>query len=474
MLIYEEEIKDGLRDKLSNNTFSFASVIENKNVSTHNINDLLKIEITEASLKDYSTLTSILASTGWNGNSDVFEPKELWKAKKTPIYKKLDFNHNEKDVVGTIIDSYAINDDGDIIGDDITEDNLPDSFHIVNKSILWTFWKDEELKDRMENLLSEIAEGKWFVSMEAIFNNFDYAIITPDGEELVLARNKKTSFLTKHLLQYGGAGEYQGHKIGRVLKDFVFVGKGIVKQPANSKSLILSLANSNNFNTHSKLDFYSFSLASVYSTDIKEKEMSEELVKELREQLAEAMKISNSLKDENDKLAAIVDEFNETKFKNIEAKLETVEACLCQEKEKVTATEQALETLKSKASELENENQKLKNEQVEALKQIKIKERAMILVNAGMEENLAKEKANSWIDVDETIFKDYVSVIEASKKTKENADTSTIEETSASLVEDVNEEETIQETEASNEEVKVSSKLKEFAKASLQTYKNGE
>jgi hypothetical protein len=92
-----------------------------------------------------------------------------------------------------------------------------------------------------------------------------------------------------------------------------------------------------------------------------------------------------------------------------------------------------------------------------------------------MEEGLANEKAKSWIDVDETIFKDYVAVIEASKKTKENANTdSTVEETSANLIEEVEEEETVQETEASDEEVKVSSKLREFAKASLQTYKNGE
>ena len=64
--------------------------------------------------------------------------------------------------------------------------------------------------------------------MECIFRGFDYGIRKPDGTNHVLARDQDTAFLTQHLRAYGGDGIYQDHKIGRVLRQITFSGKGFV------------------------------------------------------------------------------------------------------------------------------------------------------------------------------------------------------------------------------------------------------
>ncbi|QEL19556.1 hypothetical protein [Limnoglobus roseus] len=92
----------------------------------------------------------------------------------------------------------------------------------------------------MDTILAEIAKGEWFVSMECLFAGFDYSMRARDGTTRVVARNEQTAFLTKHLRAYGGTGEYQGAKVGRLLRNIVFSGKGLVRKPANPESVILT------------------------------------------------------------------------------------------------------------------------------------------------------------------------------------------------------------------------------------------
>lgn len=73
------------------------------------------------------------------------------------------------------------------------------------------------------------------------FNGFDYGITNKTtGEYKVLARNEETSYLTKHLKAYGGLGEHEDYKIGRVLRNITFSGKGFVDKPANPDSIIFT------------------------------------------------------------------------------------------------------------------------------------------------------------------------------------------------------------------------------------------
>ena len=56
----------------------------------------------------------------------------------------------------------------------------------------------------------------------------------------ILARNNETSYLTKYLRAYGGMGQHEQYKIGRVLRNITFTGKGFVDKPANEDSIIFS------------------------------------------------------------------------------------------------------------------------------------------------------------------------------------------------------------------------------------------
>ena len=110
MKIYKSEIKDGLQDVLlSNNTLAWCSVAEGYNPSTVNESSAINKLIAENQDQlDLYYLQSILVSTGWNKNDDVFDPQELWSARSTPEDKPFNFMHNEKDIIGHITGNKAV------------------------------------------------------------------------------------------------------------------------------------------------------------------------------------------------------------------------------------------------------------------------------------------------------------------------------------------------------------------------------
>jgi hypothetical protein len=90
-------------------------------------------------------------------------------------------------------------------------------------------------------LISEIEDGTKYVSMECFFKGFDYGLLdNGTGQYHVLGRNEDTAYLTKFLRSYGGVGEHENYKIGRVLRNITFTGKGFVNRPANEDSVIFS------------------------------------------------------------------------------------------------------------------------------------------------------------------------------------------------------------------------------------------
>ena len=155
---------------------------------------------------DLYYLSSILVSTGWNKNDDVFDLQEAWRAKDSPVDKQFNFMHNEADIIGHITGSVVL----DQVGNEIEDINNVEKFDIATSAVLYNSWTTPELKERMEKLIAEIEEGKWFVSMECLFNEFDYAVVTPEGDNKVVARDEASAFLTKHLRAYGGDGQYEG------------------------------------------------------------------------------------------------------------------------------------------------------------------------------------------------------------------------------------------------------------------------
>lgn len=331
MIIYNQEKQDGLEQIL----LSKASVSLDCKV----LPKLNTSKATKNSSLDIHNLDCVLVSVGWNENDDVFDKIETWKARSTPINKRFNFMHNEKDIIGHITSASVLDIDGNIIPDDTKEEDLPDFFEISVGSVLYTFWEDEELQARASNLLSEIPEGKWFVSMEVLFPGFDYAL-SKGTEQKIIERDEETSFLTKYLRIYNGKGEYEGWKVGRKLKNMFFSGNALVNNPANKRSLITSFnfngaqASTSIFNevnmavdqkdydkavaelAVSKKDFESVtterdllkSSAETFKNDLEaSKALNAELKKEVEAAKAESAKKDEKLSEVNKSLAEVLE-----------------------------------------------------------------------------------------------------------------------------------------------------------------------
>jgi hypothetical protein len=187
---------------------------------------------------DLFTLDAILATSGLNLNDDYFTPLDLWSARSTPSQKMVNLNHDDAHVIGHIVGCAPVDADFKALAEDTPAEKLPEKLHLKTSAVLYRQWKDSEFQEEMDNIFSEIAEGKYFVSMECAFRNFDYLLQGATGSTEIVGRNSETAFLTKHLKAYGGTGEFKGKKLGRVLRDFVFSGHALTKKPANPDSII--------------------------------------------------------------------------------------------------------------------------------------------------------------------------------------------------------------------------------------------
>jgi hypothetical protein len=335
-VVYKAEKADGLAERIRQEKsilcFSRPTLLEPFPVS-EKIYEQLR---TKSSTEDFDLhfLNTILVSTGCNKNDDVFDPLEVWSARHTPEDKPFNYEHDCADIIGHITSNRVVDEKNEIVAEDTDPDDLPARFHILTSAVLYKYWSKEDLQERMDKLIAEIREGKWFVSMECLFRNFDYALVE-DGHARVIARNQKTAFLTKYLKAYGGPGKYNGTRIGRLVRNITFSGKGLVKNPANPDSIIFSE------------DFSNTSSSQVY---LAEKEIS---MQELEKQI-EALKV------ENDALKASLAE-NSTK--TLKVQLDKLDKDLA----KATETETALKTELTKAQEQLAEVTKVKTETISLL-----------------------------------------------------------------------------------------------------------
>ena len=51
---------------------------------------------------------------------------------------------------------------------------MPEDFDIITPAVLYNSWtgEDKEARDRMQKIISEIEDDKWYVSMECLFASF--------------------------------------------------------------------------------------------------------------------------------------------------------------------------------------------------------------------------------------------------------------------------------------------------------------
>ena len=241
---YKAEIKDGLGEALAQCSIAYVSQLHPAPQSflTQSVVDKFQLTLAENTDFDLYPVYDIMVSTGWNQNDDVFVGEEVCNARATPKDKPFNLLHKPRQILGHIIDNTLVDVDLNEIGEVTAMDGLPAHFHLLSKSVLYRHLssQDKELEQEVAEIIEGIEKNEWFVSMEALFTAFDYAVKYKSGEEEVIPRTSTTAGLTKHLRIYKGDGEYNGGHLGRVLRNITFSGKGLVTNPANPESIILN------------------------------------------------------------------------------------------------------------------------------------------------------------------------------------------------------------------------------------------
>jgi hypothetical protein len=239
--VYKREKEDGLA-ALVQERASVACFGETGLVSPYSLSErawAALVARAQAEQPDLAYFRSILVTTGWNKNDDVFDRAEVWAARDTPEDKPLNYEHEFDDILGHITGNSVVDDDGQPVADGRPVEELPGKFHVVTAFVVYRRWHTRAHQERIDDLLQKVAAGEFFVSMECLFTDFDYALSGADGDR-VIARNEETAFLTKRLRAFGGDGSWDGNRVGRVLRGITFSGEGLVRKPANPESVIFA------------------------------------------------------------------------------------------------------------------------------------------------------------------------------------------------------------------------------------------
>ena len=420
MKIYNQEILDGLSEQIkaqSSIAYCSQAVLSNGQYNRPNIINKIKASSNPHQI-DLYYLKSVLVSTGWNKNDDVFGNQQTWDARNTPEDKQFNFMHNENDIIGHITGSYVVDRNGNKILADTTE--APPEFDIKTEAVLYNSWTNPDNRERMNKIISEIEHGKWFVSMECLFAGFDYAVIDQAGGSKVIARNEESSFLTKHLRAYGGTGEYEGYKIGRSLRDISFSGKGLVSKPANPRSIILD--SSRAFSINEQYTISNVSKGEFNMADSETNLVAEQLVDAHTETVASTEVVETPVTTE----AETID--YASKLSDLENTIAEKESALSAFEARVASLEEAL-LLKDK--ELAEMNDKFKTMK----KKEKDSNRKTEMVKSGFDEAEAEESLSLYDSLDDAAFE---AVLAMYKKKMAKMDSKTM--TKKELVKDEEEE----------------------------------
>jgi len=430
---------DGLADMIrANSSITYASQLKKWELTDEIREHVMAAVSKDKALADahdtdlYYT-QSILVSSNWNLNDDVFDRAETWAARHTPAHKPTNLEHDEKTLVGHITNSWGMTEDGVLIPDNTMVDDLPDMFHIVNGAVIYTRWADEQLMARTDKLIAEIESGEKFVSMECLFTNFDYAVISPDNSKFhVVARNEDTAYLTKYLRAYGGQGAYEDYQIGRLLRNITFCGKGYVDKPANPNSILLNDASKFHFTGASQENPFSEKNGVILScshnaaetnSSKEDSNMSEEMKATIAEQKAELKELKDALTEANKQLS-------EQGVKRLEAKIEKQQTAideLTSEKEALAADKEkhteAIETLTEQLSEANDEKAKLEEKIAVQAAEALMASRVSMLTEKGLDKETAATKAELFSDLNDEQFAAIAEAL-AVPKTEESAEAS--------------------------------------------------
>lgn len=395
--VYQSEIDDGLADKLKETSLAYlseAAIISPDDPKIDTYKPILANS--ESKQIDLMYLEDTLASTGWNNNDDIFLPEETYKAKDTPVNKQFNLMHEQDKILGHITASIAVDLEGNVIENNLPQEKIPKHFDVRSGSVIYTKYRDETLQNKTDTLVAEIKNNEWCVSMECLFRQFDYGIMTAAGEQRIIERNKDTAYLTKYLRAYGGTGYINGNKIGRVLRNFVFSGKGLVKNPANKRSVILSTVGNTQFEP----------TETVQKMENVEMTIDQKMFDDLKAELAAAKAEALTYKSKTDE--SMVNGFK-SEIENLKSQNSALASELDSYKKLSTEKDTTIVDLKKSIEEvntaLASSKQELADIQTSIAKSVRIAK----LVKAGLEEAKAEEVFNKFATASDEAFNEVVN-----------------------------------------------------------------
>jgi len=422
--IYKNEVN--LSEQILNNTISYCSEVFAVGKSNYDKPIFSKLLSSEAQLDNFDLfpINTILVTVGWNNNDDVFDKEEVWIARFTPEDKPFNIGHNPRQIIGHITANLVVDDDFNIYEE---FDKLPDKFHVLTAAVVYKHLRsrDLDLEKESAELIENIQSGNKFVSMEALFNNFDYGLISTSGEHKVVKRCDTTSFLTKKLRIYGGEGEYNGCKLGRVLRNITFSGKGLVDKPANPESIIL-----NNMRV----------FAGVFSDLDVPVKIKDEHSQAIGENLKMSDKLELQIQELKSKLNDADARLREMDEEKVQAKLDAKDTEIQSLKDKTEATEDNIKDLQEsvdKANDVVKAAQDEKNSINEELDKVKAEldsmkakakkvSRVSTLVDKNVDKTKAEEIVEKYFDLDDEKFEGIVAmqveIVEASGQSEDNGE----------------------------------------------------
>ena len=448
MKIYKQEITDGVDHLVKEQaSLAYCGVAKVSTSDTEQRSESLAKILAQNSNPDQVDLyylESVLVSTGWNKNDDVFVTSEVWAARNTPEDKQFNFMHDENDIIGHITGSYVLGKDGKKVSS--SEEEAPNNFDIITEAVLYNSWVDPDNKDRMQQIIAEIEDGKWYVSMECLFAGFDYALVDASGKNQILTRDEASAFLTKHLRAYGGSGEYEGYTVGRALRNISFSGKGLVSKPANPRSIILSKSKAFNINEDDI----------ITTISIGDNQMSDNL-NLLEAQVAGLKQDLASAKEENEALKLATEGAKDKEFAST---VEAFEADVSSKQEAIAELEETIKSTQARIAELEDALAQSQEDLVSS--QAKVDEmhdkevasrRKAALVEAGFENEEAEESLELYAALSDEAFDAIVAKWWDKKKKDDKKDDKDKKEDKEEASVEVSEEATEEadETEAAEE-----------------------
>ena len=190
---------------------------------------------------DMLFFSGIFVSSGENLNKAFFLPSELVKSHTTINNKALDIEHDETQIVGHIYSSVFVDRHGNKLDiaylQDMNQDELDKmDIDVMIAGILY--------KSRFPELAEEVKDSKWKLSMETYFQDYDVKVgdlilSKKEAEAFGLASDDVLGRVTRVLKK---GKEIAKGELARVLRGLMFSGCGLVKNPANPRSVILETA----------------------------------------------------------------------------------------------------------------------------------------------------------------------------------------------------------------------------------------